>query len=132
MTLRVFFIVNAGALRATGVSDVARATLDDSAGRKRPFRARAETTEARNGVVKRRPHRCSPARVRTRGNRADQGARLIRGIGQKSVVRIFGSSISLASKDVRGATGESSDDSSHATCDTFAYRYRKMSVFDAP
>lgn len=48
---------------------------------------------------------------------------MIRGIGQKSVVRIFGSSISLASKDVRGATGGSSDDSSHATCDTFAYRY---------
>jgi hypothetical protein len=37
----------------------------DSAGRKRPFRARAESTEARNGVVNRRPHRCSPpARVR--------------------------------------------------------------------
>jgi hypothetical protein len=71
-------------------------------------------------------------RDRERGNRADQGARLIRGIGQKSVVRIFGSSISLASKDVRGATGGPSDDSSHATCDTFAYRYRKMSVFDAP
>jgi len=99
------------------------APLDDSAGRQRPFRASAETTEARNGVVKRRPHRCSPARVRARGNRADQGARLIRGIGQKSVVRIFGSSISLASKDVRGATGGSSDESSHAPCDTDAYRY---------
>jgi hypothetical protein len=49
-----------------------------------------------------------------RGNRTDQGARLIRGIGQKSVVRISGSSISFASKDVYGATGGSSDDSSHA------------------
>jgi hypothetical protein len=39
----------------------------DSAGRKRPFRARAETTEARNGVVKRRPHRCS----RESGERAE-------------------------------------------------------------
>lgn len=48
---------------------------------------------------------------------------MIRGNGQKSVVRIFGSSISFASKGVRGATGGSSDDSSHATCDTFAYRY---------
>jgi hypothetical protein len=37
------------------------------------------TTEARNGVVKRRPHRSSS---RGRGNRADQGARLIREMGR--------------------------------------------------
>jgi hypothetical protein len=64
-----------------------------------------------------------PRKGRARGNRTDQGARLIRGNGQKSVVRIFGSSISFASQDVRGATGGSSDDSSHAPCDTSAYRY---------
>ena len=101
------------------MSDVAR-VISDSAGRQRPFRARAETTEARNGVVKRRPHRSTSS---GRGNQHDQGARLIRGNGQKSVVRISGSSISRALKDVRGATGGSSDDSSHANCETFAYRY---------
>jgi len=69
--------------------------------------------------VKRRPHR---ARTRL-GNRADQGARWYRGIGQKSVVRISGSSISYASKGVRGATGGSSNESSRAPCDTCAYRY---------
>jgi hypothetical protein len=56
--------------RATGVSDVAR-VISDSAGRKRPFRARAETTEARNGVVKRRPHRFTPRPSRVEGVNAE-------------------------------------------------------------
>lgn len=40
---------------------------------------RDDTTEARNGAVKRRPHRSSS---RGRGNRADQGARLIQEMGR--------------------------------------------------
>jgi hypothetical protein len=62
---------------ATGMSEVA---LNRRARREENARTRRDiTTKARNGVVKRRPHRCSP---RARGNRADQGARLIREMGR--------------------------------------------------
>jgi hypothetical protein len=99
--------------------------ISDSAGRQRPFRARAETTEARNGVVKRRPHRSTPARESGRGNRTDQGARLIRGIGQKSVVRISGSSISFASHSPEPRARPPADLVTIALtrCDKSAYRY---------
>jgi hypothetical protein len=68
----------------------------------------------------------SPRKGEDPGNHADQGARLIRGIGQKSVVRILArrSCWRLTHLSaVRGATDESSDESSHAPCDTDAYRY---------
>jgi hypothetical protein len=50
--------------------------LDES---KTLVRGGAGTTEARNGVVKRRPHRSF---TKGRGNRTDQGARLIREMGR--------------------------------------------------
>jgi hypothetical protein len=59
------------------VSEVAwNHALDEN---KTLVRGENRTTEARNGVVKRRPHRSSS---RGRGNRADQGARLIREMGR--------------------------------------------------
>lgn len=90
-----------GALRATGVSDVARAL---SMTRREENACPSESRDHRS-AQRRRETPSAPVltrqRDRERGNRADQGARLIRGNGQKSVVRIFGSSISLASKGVK-------------------------------
>jgi len=74
-------------------------------------------------------------RDRGRGNRADQGARLIRGIGQKSVVRIFGSSISFASHSPEPYAGPPADLVTKALTRR-ATRARtgihKMSVFGSP
>jgi hypothetical protein len=113
---RVFFIVSARVRRATGVSDVAR---DSRLGGK-ITPVSSECRDHRSAQRRREPPSApvlTPQGARGRGNRTDQGARLIRGIGQKSVVRIFGSSISLALQGVCGATGGSSDDGSHANCE---------------
>lgn len=65
---------------------------------------RSRVTEARNGVVKRPPHRAFHVRLhgRARGGAVDHAGSgcltSIRGIGQTSVVHIFGSSVRVRRK----------------------------------
>ena len=77
-------------------------------------RGHAEPTEARNGVVKRRPHRCHPSQGGESTRKpTGSGCPFDSRDGQKSVVRISGSSIHLRRKTARWATGGSSNGSSH-------------------